>query len=77
MSAEFLPDPVVAGCSGDTCETCSDAAVEMTVLSLSGDGLALAAGSSGPEEISVALVPAKVGDTVLVHAGESIAIVKE
>jgi hydrogenase maturation factor len=31
--------------------------------------------SVGAEEISVALVTAAVGDTVLVHAGEAIAVI--
>jgi hydrogenase maturation factor len=31
--------------------------------------------SAGPEEVSIALVSAKVGDTVLVHAGEAIAVI--
>jgi hydrogenase expression/formation protein HypC len=30
---------------------------------------------SGEEEVSVALVSAAVGDTILVHAGEAIAVV--
>jgi len=30
---------------------------------------------AGPEEVSIALVTAGVGDTILVHAGEAIAVV--
>jgi hydrogenase maturation factor len=37
-------------------------------------GLALAATDGGTEEISVALVQAQVGDVVLVHAKEAIAV---
>ena len=61
-------------CSGPTCITCSDAAVPVTVLELLAGDLALVDPGSGaaPEEISVALVDAVVGDVVLVHAGEAI-----
>ncbi len=63
-------------CEGDVCITCSDAAVEVTVFSLLGDGLALVdTGAGTREEVSVALVEAGVGDVVLVHAGEAIATV--
>jgi hydrogenase expression/formation protein HypC len=61
-------------CTADVCITCSDAAVEVTVLALLGDGLARVDTGAGPaEEVSVALVDASVGDVVLVHAGEAIA----
>jgi len=46
-------------CHGDVCITCSDLAVVDTGQSL--------------EEVSVALVDAAVGDTILVHAKEAIA----
>lgn len=65
----------VPECHDDVCITCSDAAVAVTVLALLGDGLAEVATGRGTEEVSVALVPAEVGDTVLVHAGEAIAVV--
>ncbi|MGI8312469.1 HypC/HybG/HupF family hydrogenase formation chaperone [Saccharopolyspora sp. ASAGF58] len=64
-------------CRGDSCVTCSDEATEVRVLRLLGDELAAVATDSGEEVVSVALVPARPGDTVLVHAGESIAIVEE
>jgi hydrogenase maturation factor len=58
------------------CITCSDAAVPVTVLELRPGGLALVdTGVGAPEEVSVALVDADVGDVVLVHAGEAIALV--
>jgi len=66
----------VPDCHDDVCITCSDTAVAVTVLSLLGDGLAEVATERGTEEVSVALVPARVGDTVLVHAGEAIALVE-
>lgn len=70
-------DKVVAAaeCPGDVCITCSDTAVEVTVLRLLDDGLAVVDGGRGEEEVSVALVEARAGDTILVHAGEAIAIV--
>jgi hydrogenase maturation factor len=39
------------------------------------DGLALVDTGAGREEVSVALVQAAVGDTILVHAKEAIAVV--
>jgi hydrogenase expression/formation protein HypC len=63
-------------CHGDACITCGDVAVEVTVLRLLPDELALVdTGQGTEEEISVALVPAAAGDTVLVHASEAIAVV--
>lgn len=69
------PDPH----PGEVCITCSDMAVPVTVTALLGDGLAMVDTGAGPgteEEVSVALVDAGVGDTVLVHAGEAIARVE-
>ena len=64
------------GCYGDHCVTCGDVAVEVTVLRLLPDELAVVdTGQGSTEEISVALVAAAVGDTVLVHASEAIAVV--
>jgi hydrogenase expression/formation protein HypC len=67
------PDQVE--CFDDVCVTCSDTAVAVTVLRLLDDGLAIVATDSGEEEVSVALVTAGVGDTVLVHAREAIAVI--
>ena len=61
-------------CHGDVCITCSDQAVEVTVVRLLEDELAIVRTGSGEEEVSVALVSAKVGDTILVHASEAIAV---
>ncbi|HKS50014.1 MAG TPA: HypC/HybG/HupF family hydrogenase formation chaperone [Amycolatopsis sp.] len=59
------------------CVTCSDTAVPVTVLQLRDDALALVdVGHGRQEEVSVALVPARVGDTILVHAGEAIAVMR-
>ena len=63
------------GCHDDVCITCSDTAVAVTVVRLLGDGLAIVDTGAGQEEVSVALVRAAVGDTVLVHAKEAIAVV--
>ena len=62
-------------CHDDVCITCSDTAVAVTVLRLLDDGLAKVDGGLGEEEVSVALVEARAGDTILVHAREAIAIV--
>jgi len=55
------------------CITCSDTAVEVTVVELLENELAVVETGSGTEEVSVALVSAGVGDRILVHAGEAIA----
>ncbi|HEV2087600.1 MAG TPA: HypC/HybG/HupF family hydrogenase formation chaperone [Cryptosporangiaceae bacterium] len=64
-----------AECYGDHCITCSDEAVAVTVTELKEFGLALVDTGEGIEEVSVALVDAAVGDVVLVHAKEAIAVV--
>jgi hydrogenase expression/formation protein HypC len=73
--AKGLAPPAVPECHDDVCVTCSDSAVPVTVVRLLGDGLALVDTGSGEEEVSVAFVSAAPGDTVLVHAGEAIAVV--
>jgi len=60
-------------CYGDVCITCSDQAVEVRVVKLLDDQLAVVDTGSGEETVSVALVSAVVGDTILVHAREAIA----
>lgn len=65
----------VPECHDDVCITCSDTAVAVQIVELLGDGLAIAGTGADREEISVALVSAAVGDTVLVHAREAIAVV--
>jgi hydrogenase expression/formation protein HypC len=57
------------------CITCSDTAVAVTVVRLLADGLAVVDTGDGEEEVSVALVSAGIGDTILVHAREAIAVV--
>ena len=64
-------------CHGDHCITCGDIAVEVTVLRLLPDSLAVVENGQGAEEeVSVALVSATAGDTILVHASEAIAVVQ-
>ena len=63
------------GCVGDVCITCSDMAVEVRVLRLLEDQMAVVDTGAGEETVSVALVSAAVGDTILVHAREAIAVV--
>jgi hydrogenase expression/formation protein HypC len=63
-------------CHGDACITCGDIAVEVTLLRLLPDSLAIVDNGQGAEEeVSVALVSAAPGDTILVHASEAIAVV--
>ena len=62
-------------CPGETCITCSDTAVQVTVVRLLEDAMAVVEVGAGEETVSVALVTAGVGDTILVHAGEAIAVV--
>lgn len=72
------PDVLAPVCHDDHCVTCSDIALEVRVLRLLHDGMAIVdAGSGREEEVSVALVSASVGDTVLVHASEALAVVPE
>ena len=62
-------------CSGDVCITCSDTAVQVTVVRLLDDAMAVVDTGAGQETVSVALVSAGVGDTILVHAREAIAVI--
>ena len=62
-------------CHDEVCITCSDSAVAVTIVHLLDDGLALVDTGQGEEEVSVALVSAGVGDTILVHAKEAISVV--
>ena len=62
-------------CEGDHCITCGDIAVEVRVVRLLPDDLADVDTGAGTEQVSVALVSAGVGDTIVVHAGEAIAVV--
>jgi hydrogenase expression/formation protein HypC len=62
-------------CHDEVCITCSDQAIAVTVLRLLDDGLAVVDTGAGEEEVSIALVTAGVGDTILVHAREAIAVV--
>jgi hydrogenase expression/formation protein HypC len=65
----------VPECHDEVCITCSDTAVPVTIVRLLDDGLAIVDTGQGEEEVSVALVSAGIGDTVLVHAREAIAVV--
>ncbi|MFD2416046.1 HypC/HybG/HupF family hydrogenase formation chaperone [Amycolatopsis pigmentata] len=62
-------------CDERVCVTCSDTAVEVVVVGLLDGDLAEADPGDGRiEEVSVALVDARPGDRILVHAGEAIAV---
>ncbi len=77
MTGSSVNGPVTGGpeCSEDTCVTCSDTAVQVRVVALLDDDLAVVETGAGTEEVSVGLVSAAVGDTILVHAREAIAVV--
>lgn len=70
MSRPELPE-----CYGDVCITCSDQAVPVRIVELLGDDIALVDTGQSMEHVSIALVTAGIGDTVLVHAKEAIAVV--
>ncbi len=71
------PVPATAQCHDEVCITCGDTAVAVRILRLLEDEMAVVDTGSGEEEVSVALVSATAGDTILVHAGEAIAVVPE
>jgi hydrogenase maturation factor len=72
MTGERPPGPACDG--GEHCVTCGDVAVEVTVVRLLPDALAIVETGQGREQVSVALVSATAGDVILVHAGEAIAV---
>jgi hydrogenase expression/formation protein HypC len=73
--SEGRPQANAVECAGDICITCSDSAIEVTVVRLLEDQMAVVDTGAGQETVSVALVSAGVGDTILVHAREAIAVV--
>ena len=64
----------VPDCHGDVCITCSDQAVAVRIIELLPHDLAVVDTGSSREEVSVALVSAGIGDEILVHAKEAIAV---
>lgn len=64
----------VPECHGEVCITCSDEAVAVRIVELLPDDLAVVDTGSGNEEVSIALVTAGIGDEILVHAKEAIAV---
>ncbi len=62
-------------CTAGACVTCSDQALPMSVVRLLEGELAIVDAGGVLEEVSVALVDPVVGDTVLVHAREAIAVI--
>jgi hydrogenase maturation factor len=76
-STQAYGAPARDGCGdGDMCITCGDIAVEVEVVRLLPDALAVVATGQGEEQVSVGLVTVAAGDTILVHAGEAIAVVR-
>ena len=70
-----VPGSAAPECHDQVCITCSDQAVAVIVLRLLDDDLAVVDTGAGQEEVSVAVVTAGVGDTIVVHAGEAIAVI--
>jgi hydrogenase maturation factor len=70
------PRPTIPECYGDVCITCSDEAIPVTIVELLDDDLANVDTGQSIEVVSIALVDAKVGDTILVHAKEAIAVIR-
>lgn len=66
----------VPECHGDVCITCSDQAVAVRIVELLPHDLAMVDTGSSMEEVSVALVSAGIGDEILVHAKEAIAVLR-
>jgi hydrogenase expression/formation protein HypC len=63
-------------CHDEVCITCSDEALPFRIVELLPGELARVDTEDGrTEEISIMLVTAAVGDVVLVHAKEAIAVV--
>lgn len=84
FGSPFEPGPTVAAapprvpeCYGDVCITCSDEAVRVTILELLDQELAKVDTGESIEVVSVALVDAGVGDVILVHAKEAIAVIRD
>ncbi len=69
--------PAAASACGDAhCITCSDEGIPMRVLAID-DGIAVCADADGGRhEVMIDLVPATVGDPLLVHAGVAIALLE-
>ena len=67
--------PEASECVEGVCITCSDTAVQVRVVRMLTDQMAVVDTGAGEETVSVALVTAGVGDTILVHAREAIAVV--
>ena len=66
--------PEASECPDEICITCSDTAVQVRVVRLLEDQMAVVDTGAGEETVSVALVSAGAGDTILVHAREAIAV---
>ena len=60
-------------CRDDVCITCADDAVPVRVIELLEDNLARVDTGGGIEVVSVALVAARAGEVILIHAKEAIA----
>ena len=72
-------DRAARGIHQERCITCGDEAIEMIIIRVRDDELALCERADGARSsVEVALVaPVKPGDRVLVHAGTAIAHAQE
>jgi hydrogenase maturation factor len=70
------PPRSIPECYGEVCITCSDEAIPVRIVELLDDDLATVDTGQSLEVVSVALVDAEVGDTILVHAKEAIAVIR-
>ncbi len=75
-AADSASPPATPECLDEVCVTCSDTAVAVTIVSVLDGALAIVDTGAGREEVSVALVDASPGDTILVHAKEAIAVLR-
>ena len=72
MRPGFEASTPPASCVEGVCVTCSDRAVAAQVIALLADGMARVDTGLSVEEVSVELVDAAPGDTLLIHAGVAI-----
>jgi len=62
----------MSAADAEHCVTCSDMAVEVRVVRLLDEDMAVVDTGQGEETVSVVLVDVEAGDRILMHAGEAI-----
>ncbi|GAB2863597.1 hypothetical protein GCM10022221_74470 [Actinocorallia aurea] len=73
----MIGEDSVPHCMGEVCLTCAEGAIAARVHEVRPGGRALVETGAGPVEVSVALVDARPGDLLLIHADEALAVVEE